>query len=226
MKFKLIIAVVFICTISFLAKIYIFSNTNENFANQQNDSFQTQKKYDVESKQILKNNQKSYSEALTSENNNKSSKLNIASVEHNSQSDSITNLDSLIETKNGQVFFNSEPLESMNKDELTLLISSLPNAVTTTKSENTKDELSNDIFNYKAENESFIMHDIQCSDVVCGMLFEADKTSDVQNILNQITSENSFKTKTRGGTLRILEEDGVYYGLIVASIADSKLTIR
>lgn len=229
---KLWSAIIFISLLvfAFLANVFVFSDTSEELnviqANYSNDQEKILESKTSELTTKLEHPIKAPNSASDDNIEKSNDSHKDLSLKENVPNNTITTLDQLLVEENGQVIFYSKPIELMNKDELTVLIEDLPNTMTQAESAHIQIELAKALTEPYFEDEKLTMHNVHCSDSFCGFLFEGEELSSVQNTLSQITSMNSFKVNTGGGTLRILEENGVYYGVVVASIKGIPVTIR
>ncbi|GAA0360383.1 hypothetical protein GCM10009092_25750 [Bowmanella denitrificans] len=138
----------------------------------------------------------------------------------------IESFDQLLTEKDGKIFMDARPVELMELDNLSLMVSNLSAHLTSSSSARVMADLSGSVKRYTTERNDVVMHDMQCSNVVCGLMLESYEMVSIQDALNDISSSESFKQNTRGGVMRILEENGIYYGVIVTSISDTNITIK
>ncbi|WP_105264870.1 hypothetical protein [Pseudoalteromonas sp. T1lg76] len=139
---------------------------------------------------------------------------------------SLDSFDELITEADGKLYMDSAPIDSMDREQLSWFISSLPNTMTQARSVDVMENLNQEIVNYATEADGIFINDMQCSDMICGVMFESRDKSSVKTALSELSSSDSFNNNTHGGVLRILEENGTFYGVIVTPITESNILIR
>ncbi len=134
--------------------------------------------------------------------------------------------DELLKDESGQLYMDSAPIEQMNLEQLSWYLAGLPKTMTQARTQDVLEGLNHEVAKLTDDSDVVFIHDLQCSDKLCGLIFESTKESEVNTALTHITSSATFKNTTRGGTLRIMEENGIFYGVVVASISEQPITLR
>lgn len=61
-----------------------------------------------------------------------------------------------------------------------------------------------------------------CATLLCGVLISSESLDDVRSIMDELSSKGNLSQYVNGGFLRIYNENGVYYGLVVAALEKGK----
>lgn len=136
----------------------------------------------------------------------------------------VRTLDALLTEQAGELYLDTQPLEQMSVDETRSLIRGLLDTANSPAAAEIKDQLTAVAYGY--QDKEFFLEDAQCSDKLCGLLFQAGGKESVNKALDFLSSSETMKTVSQGGTLRIINEDGIYYGLIISSISGQSLNLR
>lgn len=138
----------------------------------------------------------------------------------------IVSFDSLVSSDGHKDYLNSDPIESLTVNEVRSLISELTLNLTTNHAADIKERFSAIAIELEQSNQSLRIEDVQCSDQLCGFMFQAEHHDLIDSTLDALTRNQQLKTTWKGGTMRIIEDNGSYYGLLIASISDKPLVIK
>lgn len=65
-----------------------------------------------------------------------------------------------------------------------------------------------------------------CSDSLCGVLISASTEGTAISAISSFIDSPNLKSKLNGGTIRVFEEDGTYYGMLIGAIGTKPLKIK
>lgn len=163
-------------------------------------------------------------------------KLEVASVERTgtlvfeediaSQSGEIQSLDTLLMSDDNGVYFKTESIDSMGVNEIRGLISELSNNLMTPRAVLIKENLAEVAYGYQGSSDNVLVEDVQCSDQLCGFMLSSTELSSIQDAIDFISSNEKMKNSGKGGTLKVMQDNGIYYGIIIASISEKQLFIQ
>ncbi|MDF3126808.1 hypothetical protein [Rheinheimera sp. 1928-s] len=133
-------------------------------------------------------------------------------------------LDTLLTEQAGEVYLDTKSLDNTSVDETRSLIRGLLDTANASAAAEIREKLTAVADGY--QDKKFFLEEAQCSDKLCGLLFQAGDKESVNKALDFLSSSEAMKTVSQGGTLRIINEDGIYYGLIISSISGKPLNLR
>jgi hypothetical protein len=133
-------------------------------------------------------------------------------------------LDVLLTEQAGEVYLDTKSLDNPSIDETRSLIRGLLDTANSSAATEIREQLTAVADGYQDKN--FFLEEAQCSDKLCGLLFQAADEGAVSKAMDFLSSSETMKTVSQGGILRIMNEDGIYYGLIISSVSGKPLNLR
>lgn len=122
--------------------------------------------------------------------------------------------------ENGKLVFDEYYLKELSLNETFDFIASLPLTITNPESliimENINEGIGKDLVEYEDMN----LKTVSCSDKLCGIVISSENRSNVDSFLDLITSKPIVKEKLKGGSLKIVEDNGEYYGVLFGAIGN------
>lgn len=139
----------------------------------------------------------------------------------------LQSLDNLISapSEDGSIYFNTKPLDTLNINEFRELISQLPDNLLGARASTIREDLNDVALGYQHSVKNITVDDVQCSDSICGFILSSNNLDDADKALEAMSSNEVMKRASKGGNLKIIEDNGIFYSIVIASISDKKLTV-
>ena len=190
---------------------------NENLVNVKREKETDEKKSYEEL--TLETPEKTYYSINTKPNLKKETKENVKSLEE------IQHLDEAFKETENYTIYDSKKIESFSALETRDMLISLTENMFKNETQRTLDSLSEAVTG-SIDSSSAYLDTVACSDKACGVLLSSGDVKEISYILNNLSFNEKLKGKLKGGTLRVFEEDGVYFGLLFSSISNKPLKIE
>ncbi|SET17970.1 hypothetical protein [Thalassotalea agarivorans] len=138
----------------------------------------------------------------------------------------LTHLDNLLEEDHNSVTLDSTTIESLSLNETRILITNLESKLYKPESQELLIALQEIAYKDLSEMEGMNLESISCSDNLCGVIFSGNKMKSVIDALNNLSQSSDMSSKIKGGTLRVIEDNEEFYGVIIASIGAKPITLK
>jgi hypothetical protein len=137
----------------------------------------------------------------------------------------VSHLDEIINEGEENITFDSQKVEGLSQDDTRDMLLSLTDNMTEIEPQFILDSL-NEAAYFTTKNKNTFLDTVACSNKICGLLISSDSNIDVTNALNDISQTPSLTKKLKGGTLRVFEEDGIYFGLMLSALGNKPIKIK
>ena len=96
----------------------------------------------------------------------------------------LKSFDDLIKVEDGGAFMDTSLIDAMTSQEVANHISHLPNTMTQLRSVGIHERMLADTRRFETDNDDIYVHDFQCSDLLCGLMFEATNAESAHSALS------------------------------------------
>lgn len=135
-------------------------------------------------------------------------------------------LDSIAQEEGPNTIFDSQKVKNLSLADSRQLIVDLSLQMQAEKSQETIDAI-NEYLSAEVQQYSDINLDTAaCSDKLCGVIFYSNDRTSTNLALERMVNHEPIKKNLRGGLLRVLQDNGEYYGILISSIGNKPLKIN
>lgn len=127
--------------------------------------------------------------------------------------------------KNEFLQLNSYLLTDLTRDEIQSFIYLLSTQETSELSYDIQENIRHSAEQIVMAEQGYI-ENLSCSIELCAMLISGDSYSDIHKVLNALTATETLPNNVKGGVLRSLEADGIYFGLFLGAITDKPIKLN
>lgn len=135
-------------------------------------------------------------------------------------------LDSYVRTDKEHTVFDSSVIDNLSLEKTREALYNLSNNLLDVRSQVVFEEFSNGLHEDLIQSNSLALDIAQCSDKVCGVLFSSIDQAELNTALESIVGKPYIKRHLRGGTMKVFEQDGEYFGLILGVIGNQPIKIK
>lgn len=151
--------------------------------------------------------------------------LNLDKVQKNTFTSELR-LNDIVSRENGKKIFDSQLVEDLSLSKTLELILELPDSMYDSESQDIMDNISQGLLGDVEEYNGMRLDATSCSDEICGIVISSYNKNDVVEFLDAMTSNPHIKDGLKGGSLKIIEENGEYYGVMIGVIGAEPITIK
>lgn len=135
-------------------------------------------------------------------------------------------LDSITQEEGPNTVFDSQKVKNLSLADSRQLIVDLSLQMQADKSHETIDTI-NEYLSTEVQQYSDINLDTAaCSDKLCGVIFYSHDKESINSALDRIVRHEPINKNLRGGLLRVLQDNGEYYGILISSIGHKPLKVK
>lgn len=142
--------------------------------------------------------------------------------------ESIASLDQYLESSaDGRDILHIDGIEKMDAAQLQTFIVALDDKLTEQHAAEKKASLLDGLNQYFQQNGQNIIRDFQCSNKLCGLVFESvdNDPNEISDALDKLSFDASFKTNAKGGLLMMKNSNGSHLGVVIMSISDNSVSL-
>jgi hypothetical protein len=131
--------------------------------------------------------------------------------------------ESIIVDDGKRVVLKTTALEKLNHDQVNNFIGSLRfSGEKNYLSYETEVNLDNVVNNLLSDKQGVSSVPVGCATSLCGVLISSESHNDIRLLIDELSSKENLGQYVNGGFLRIYDDNGVYYGLVVAGLEKGK----
>ncbi|MEH8019501.1 hypothetical protein MN202_19880 [Rheinheimera muenzenbergensis] len=122
-----------------------------------------------------------------------------------------------------KVVLKTTALEQLNHDQVNNFIESLRfSGEKNYLSYETEVNLDNVVNNLLSNKQGVTSVPVGCATSLCGVLISSENLNDIRSLIDELSNKENLGQYVNGGFLRIYDDNGIYYGLVVAGLEKGK----
>ncbi|MBU1308558.1 MAG: hypothetical protein KKE30_03370 [Gammaproteobacteria bacterium] len=122
-----------------------------------------------------------------------------------------------------KVVLKTTALEKLNHDQVNNFIESLRfSGEKNYLSYETEVNLDNVVNNLLSNKQGVSSVPAGCATSLCGVLISSESLNDIRSLIDELSNKENLGQYVNGGFLRIYDDNGIYYGLVVAGLEKGK----